>query len=824
MNKLNMFEKFSELSKKILLTSEEIALSMKSPTDTHHVLLALVSTPGTLAFEILKNYHLNQDQLKLVYSLQEQKLNSKIKIKVDLKDMLVSAVKLAVDYHHITVDCEHILLSILKNKTYSGYKLLQKVGVDPEKIKNQVEKLFKELTYMDEIIMDTGNEVLGLKTLSKNNHFKKLKTPAIDYFTTDLVKVAKSNKLDPLVGRETELNQIMQVLLRRNKNNPLLVGLPGVGKTALVEGLSALVAKNQAGIDFSKTKIYILDLALMVAGTTYRGQFEERLKKLIEELEILKNAIIFIDEIHTLIGTGSAEGSLDMANILKPVLSKKSFRIIGATTQEEYRKYIEKDAAFARRFQKITINEPNKNETFKILHILKNQYEKFHSIKINDEVINYVIEATDRYITDRYFPDKAIDIIDQTAASVRMNSGKKVVDPIYDCLERLDKSINNKIQAISKNNFILANKYSQQEKTIRRELFKIGRQDNKINFIGKINIEDCASTISKITNIPFEHILSLTNKQISQIDKNLKQKIIGQDNAIKIVSEAIWRSRTGVSNPNRPIGSFLFLGPTGVGKTELAKNLAFELYGSKESLIKFDMSEFMEKHTFSSLIGAPPGYVGYDDAGRLTEIIRQKPYSVILFDEIEKAHSDIFNLLLQVMEDGYLSDAKGNKINFKHSILIMTSNLGMKELTQEAAIGFAQTSRSKILAEKQNYSDLKNQVMKKVKEYFAPEFLNRLDKIIIFNPLGKREIEKIIELELKELETRLKYQKININISFPVIELLAEKGFDPEMGARPIKRAISDYLETALAKHLIKYPDQKSVRILRKKDNLFVSK
>lgn len=817
-----MFEKFSELSKKVISRSEEIAISMGAQVDTHHILMALTTTPGTLAYELLRNYQIDQDQLTLALSLQEAKEIKSLKINKDLKSLLTKSMNIAIKHHHIMVDCEHLLLACLSNKNYSSYLLLLKIGVEPETLKKQTEKLFGELAYLDEVIMDASEEALGVRSDTKEHKIKKPKTPALDYFAHDLVKNAKQNKFDPLIGRETELLNIMQVLLRRNKNNPILVGEPGVGKTALVEGLATLIAKNKAGFDFAKTRIFTLDLALLVAGTTYRGQFEDRVKKIIEELESIPDSIIFIDEIHTLVGAGSAEGSLDMANILKPVLTRKNFRLIGATTQEEFRKYIEKDLALERRFQKISVKEPNRFETKRILETLKNQYEKYHHIKIPSDAIDFVIEATARYLPNRYFPDKAIDVIDQAAASVKIKIPKTKRNPEPDCFAELEKVIEKKKKAIEEEKYKIAENHLEKENQLKEQIKKNSQQKNKeLKMLGSITINDCARVISRWSNIPIEHILSLSTKKIVFIEKNLNSKIIGQEDAIKSISQAIWRSRSGVANPNRPIGSFLFLGPTGVGKTELAKNLAYELYGSKDSIIKFDMSEFMERHTVSSLIGAPPGYVGYEDAGRLTETIKNKPYSIVLFDEIEKAHSDIFNILLQIMEDGYLTDSKGKKVNFKNTLIILTSNLGMKELTQEASIGFQNFSSARVFTNQENYKNLQNDIIKKVKEKFAPEFLNRLDQIIIFKPLGKREIEKIVSIAIEELTARLTAQNIQLDISTPVIDFLANEGFNPEMGARPIRRVISQYLETPLAEQLLRKKNkEKKFKIIVKKDKL----
>lgn len=820
-----MFEKFSELSKKVIAQSEEIALKMGTQVDTHHILIALLNTHGSLSYEVLKNYNINQEQIQLLLSLSETKLVTNSTVSDDYKDLLTKAMKIAVEHHHIMVDCEHLLLALLGNKKYSAYRLLLKMGVNPEDLKKNIEKLFEELAYLDEIIMDTSGDVLGVKVEGKNQKTKKVRTPALDYFAKDLIKLAKQNKFDPLIGRTTELNSIMQILLRRNKNNPILVGEPGVGKTAIVEGLTQIIAKGKASSEFEKTKIFILDIALLVAGTTYRGQFEERVKKIIEELENIPDSIVFIDEIHTLVGAGSAEGSLDMANILKPVLTRKTFRLIGATTAEEFRRFIEKDVAFERRFQKIDILEPNKIETKKILVGLKSQYEKFHKIKINDDAIDFIIEATDRYLPQKHFPDKAIDVIDQSLAGYKMKLTKKKPDITLQLNNKLEAKHDLIKKAIEDDQFDLAIKLQEEENKIKQEIkMRENQKNKKVIYDGEITIEDCAEIISRHTFIPVEHILSIKDKKISQIDKNLKTQIIGQEEAIDAIAKAIWRSRTGISNPNRPFGSFLFLGPTGVGKTELAKNLAFELYGSKKSIIKLDMSEFMERHSASSLIGAPPGYIGYQDAGRLTESVKRNPYSIVLFDEIEKAHPDIFNILLQILEDGYLTDSTGTQVNFRNTLIILTSNIGMKELTQEAEIGFKQFDSANDFVVDKQYQKIQSGVEKKVKEQFAPEFLNRLDQMIIFKPLGKNEIVKIVNLQLEELKKRISLQGIKLEIYPPAIDFLAQKGFDPEMGARPVRRAISEHLETAIAVALMHSKNQKNnFRVLVKGDKLVLS-
>lgn len=810
------FDKFSEIAKKVIVRADQIGKDLFSSTSTEHLLLALIQTEGTLAYEVLRQYDVTEEQVKLVLSFKKNQ-KSKSGSTVEFKNTLKRALKIAMELKHLNVDSEHLLLAILSDKSALGYILIAKLGIEPRSLKTQIERLFEELAYLDEIIIDSALDSQQSK-LDKTK--KRLRTPALDFFCKDLVKQVKAGKIDPIFERENEIEQIMQVLLRKNKNNPLLIGPSGVGKTAIVEGFAGMIAKKQAPSSFQNCKIFGLDLGSLVAGTTYRGQFEERVKKVIDELQSVDNAILFIDEMHTMVGMGSAEGSLDFANILKPILTKKSFRVIGATTEEEFRKFVEKDPALERRFQKININEPSKEQTKKILLQLTPYFARFHNIVIGPEVIDFTIETTDLYLKNRYFPDKAIDAIDQASSSIRLEYDKK--RPAQENLiDTLDQMIEAKNEAVLREEYQKALKFLAKENEIKQKISEQNKsvQNRKIKPIGQINIEAIAEVISRWSSIPREHILAQSTTSIKNLDRLLNRHIIGQKEAISKISKAIWRGRAGISSPERPQGSFLFLGPTGVGKTETVKNLAQELFGSKDSIIKLDMSEFMERHSSARILGAPPGYVGYDDSNKLINQISKNPYSVVLFDEIEKAHPDITHLLLQILEDGYYTDSKGKKINFRHAIIILTSNLGMHEFNEAIKIGFEKNQE-----EIPNYDELKNAAIKKVKEHFAPEFINRLDDIIVFNPLNQKEVRQIVYLEIEKLLQRLNHKKITLYFEDNIIEFLAKKGFDPKFGARPIKRAIIDYLENPLAKAILDNPNQKQFRILQKGEHLIVQK
>lgn len=812
-----IFEKFSESARGILISSQQLAESMQTVLGSEHVLLALVMNHGTFAHEILHEYDINADQIKLILSLNQSgqtRVVSGTGLTEDVQQLLLSAFKLAVDYGHASVDAEHMLLAMTSQPQSVGYELIERLGVNPEHLRKQLEDLFSEIAEIGQMVKSQAKTE---KKTTKSPTKGKTKTPALDYFTVDLTRQAREGGLDPMIGRAIELERAIQILSRRNKNNPMLVGEPGVGKTAIVEGLAQRIASGKVPTHLLGKRLLTLDLGLLIAGTMYRGQFEERLKKVLDEIKTNNQIILFIDEIHTIIGAGSAEGSLDAANILKPALTQGWIRLIGATTHEEYRKHIKKDEAFARRLQVIQVDEPTNEEAIAILSGLKPHFEQHHQVTIAPEAITAAVELSRRYLTDQFLPDKALDLIDEAAAKLRISTeGKTIQAKLAKKLAQLNQA---KEEAVAHENYVLANQLKAKFETLEKELSAQPQTEDR-PIITETMI---AELIGKITHIPVTNLIASEKIRYRQLHETLKQHIIGQDEAISKVSAAIKRSRIGLTDPNRPIGSFLFLGPTGVGKTELARILAKEVFGSPKALIKIDMSDFMERHNTSRLVGAPAGYVGYDEGGKLTEAIRRQPHSVVLLDEIEKAHPDVFNMLLQVLEDGQLVDAKGLAVNFKNTIIIMTSNLGMAELTRQAVLGFAAQTLDAEAAAKQQYEAVKANVHKTLKEQFRPEFLNRLDHTIIFQPLGKSELHQITAKELEKLQSRIESLGYQVMIEESVIPHIAQLGHDPANGARPLRRAIAEHIEAPLADHLLQKrlkPEEAQLTISLKKDQL----
>jgi len=805
----NIFKKFSQNARRILITSQKIAQGMNSALGSEHILLALAATPNTLANGILKEHMISMDQIRLVISLHRFQKKASGGINDEAKTILENAAKAAAGFGHHQVDTEHLLLAIVSEKSSKGFEIINRIGIDPFTLKSQIENFFDELKNLEK---PAPGPMAGPPPLSfgPTDDFQMpgpiLEIPprpkTIDQFINDLTTLAEENKIDPVIGREREIQRVIQILCRRTKNNPVLTGEPGVGKTAIVEGLAQRLVDGKVPSAIANKRLVMLDLALLISGTMYRGQFEERIKKILEELISRGNSILFIDELHTIVGTGSAEGSLDLANILKPSLAKGKLRLIGATTQDEYRKFIEKDPALERRLQKVTVDEPTKEETSKILKGIRPKYEEHHGVEITDEAIQAAVELSERYIYDRYLPDKAIDLIDEASSAWQIKHDNKGVGRLKNMERQLLEVKQAKEKEVQQEHFEKAANLRNLEMRLKEEIEvakKIQKPTAQSNQIGR---EDIARVLSLWTNVPVETLKAQEKARYLNLDANLKKQIIGQNEAIKEIASAIRRSKTGVADPNRPIGSFIFMGPTGVGKTELARALAEVLFGAREAIIKIDMSEFMERHNVSRLVGAPPGYVGYEEAGRLTEQIRQKPYSIILFDEIEKAHPEVFNVLLQILEDGELTDAKGRKVNFRNTIIIMTSNIGVRKLNEQAEIGFSVSGKSKRTILEQ-YNKMKNEIIKELKEEFRPELLNRLDKIIVFKPLGKKEILEITRLQLGDLTERLSKEGFKVQIDPAVNQLIAQKGFDPHYGARPIRRTIADLIETPLSQEIL---------------------
>ena len=699
------------------------------------------------------------------------------------KRVLEVSFQLARGMRNSFVGTEHLLLALLRESDSGAVKLLSACDVDAE-------------AFTEELVNDLARPNAEFRG-SKNGKKGKSNTPTLDEFGTDLTEKARNGGIDPVIGREKEIERVIQILSRRTKNNPCLIGEPGVGKTAIAEGLALKIVKDEVPELLAGKKIVALDLTSMVAGTKYRGDFEERIKKAMDEVKNAKNVILFIDEVHTLIGAGAAEGAVDAANILKPALARGEIQVIGATTIDEYRKNIEKDAALERRFQSVMVGEPTEDETVEILKGLRDKYEAHHKVKIPDEAIESAVKMSSRYIADRFLPDKAIDLIDEAASRVRIKAF--TAPPNLKSMEQEIKRLEQeKASAVKSQDFENAAKIRDKEKSLQTLLDE--EKDKWKNRSGKdikvVTTEDIANVVSSWSGIPVTQLTKEESERLLNMENILHERIVGQDKAVSAVAKAIRRGRVGIKNPNRPLGSFIFLGPTGVGKTELCKSLAEAMFGSEDAIIKLDMSEYMEKHTVSKLIGSPPGYVGFEEGGQLTEKIRRKPYSVVLFDEIEKAHPDVFNMLLQILEDGVLTDSKGRKVSFKNAIIIMTSNVGASKITgNNTSLGFGENSD-----ENKNIEEL---VMEDLKRTFKPEFLNRIDEIIVFNRLQKEDIKEIAKRMLKSLDKRLAEMDIELSFTDNAISAIADAGFDDVYGARPLRRAIQQKIEDPLSERML---------------------
>ena len=792
-----MQEKFTRQAKAALKLAESAARSWKhSYIGTEHILVGLLDEQEGTAGKILEEFGVDREKLeslitKLIapsgvivaeksagYSPRAQKVREQ-------------AVKEAEKQNEDLAGTEHLLLAMLKETDCVGTRLLYTMGVN-------IQKLYSAVLAAAGIDTNAIPEELQM---SKNQKGKQGSTTlTLDQYSRDLTAMAADGNLDPVVGRDKEIARLIQILSRRTKNNPCLVGEPGVGKTAIVEGLAQRIISGMVPESVKNKRVVVLDLSGMVAGSKYRGEFEERIRNVINEVRSNQGILLFIDELHTIIGAGGAEGALDASNILKPSLSRGEIQLIGATTLEEYRKYIEKDAALERRFQPMTVEEPSEEETIEILKGLRPYYEKHHGVAIEDSALEAAVKMSERYINDRFLPDKAIDIIDEAASKVRLGGCRMA--PEVDALElELHEIQKDKEKAVKQADLSLAKELQARQREIETEISKYKEKEERRNKRKKISVTETsvADIISDWTKIPVQRLTEGETKRLARLEKELHKRVIGQEEAVKAVAQAVKRGRVGLKDPNRPIGSFLFLGPTGVGKTELSKALAEAVFGSEQAMIRVDMSEYMEKHSVSKLIGSPPGYVGYDEGGQLSEKVRRNPYSVLLFDEIEKAHPDVFNILLQVLDDGHITDAHGRKVDFKQTIIIMTSNAGAQAIIEPKKLGFLSNND-----EKQDYERMKSGVMEEVRRLFKPEFLNRIDEIMVFHPLNKTHIKKIVNIMLKTLEKRCKEQlDIQLKITESVKDFLAEAGFDSKYGARPLRRAIQTKLEDPMANALL---------------------
>ena len=794
-----MSELFTERAKKVLENAQAEARFFKQDSvATEHLLLALIKEQKGIASKVLKQ--LNIDEV-LVFDEVEQitQYGNKKSRKEDLlpysprtKQILSYASMEAKRVNAPSIGTEHMLLALIRDEEVLGSRVLTNLDVNLNKVRN--------LIYKKIGLVEPSNKQGQRKqpVNQGNNKPQEEGTPTLDSLARDLTQSAREKRLDPLLGREKEVQRLIQVLSRRTKNNPVLVGEPGVGKTAIAEGLAQRIVDGLVPKEMLSKRLMMLDMGAVVAGTKYRGEFEDRMKKVVDEIYRDGNVILFIDELHTLIGAGGAEGAIDASNILKPALARGELQTIGATTLDEYQKYIEKDSALERRFAKIQVDEPTPEEAEDILLGLRGRYEEYHKVKITDEAVHAAVNLATRYISDRQLPDKAIDLIDESAARARLELANKPSQIVVQ-QNKLEELLEEKEAAILAQNFELAADLRKKEQRLmtRLENLKLKEAENEGVYQTEVTEEAIVSVVAQWTGIPLKQLEKKETERLLELEKVLHERVVGQDEAVKAISKAIRRSRSGLSDPNRPIGSFMFLGPTGVGKTELAKTLASTMFGSEDALIRVDMSEFMEKHSTSRLVGSPPGYVGYDEGGQLTERIRQKPYSVILLDEVEKGHPDVFNILLQVLDDGHLTDSKGRKVNFKNTILIMTSNIGATALRDEKTVGFAAKDASK------NHEAMKSRVLEELKKRFRPEFLNRVDEMLVFHSLTQDELHEIVKIMSQSIIERLKLQKIDLKLTPAAIEVVSKAGFDPEYGARPIRRALQKEVEDKLSDMLL---------------------
>lgn len=795
-----MKNKFTKQAQTALALAKAAAIDFElGYIGTEHLLLGLLSETEGTAGRVLEEFQV--DGKKLVELIDKLVTPAEAGAITEIEEdpvysprtekVLESAVLEAQNGGGEKAGTEHLLLAMLRETDCVGTRLLYTLGVNIQKLYAAV---LGAMGYDNESIQE---EFQAAKAMQNQNGSP---TPALDQYSRDLTQMAAEGRLDPVVGREKEISRLIQILSRRTKNNPCLVGEPGVGKTAIAEGLAQRIIAGTVPETIQDKRLVVLDLSGMVAGSKYRGEFEERIRKVVDEVRENQGILLFIDELHTIIGAGGAEGALDASNILKPSLSRGELQIIGATTLEEYRKYIEKDAALERRFQPVTVEEPSEEEAYEILKGLRPYYEKHHRVEILDEALEAAVKMSVRYINDRFLPDKAIDLIDEAASKVRL-SGYQVSSEGEDLSREIQEILQEKEHAIKAGNLTLAKECQEKQKRAeaRLELLRAKEEKKTHKKAGKVNEKAVASIVSDWTKIPVQRLTEGETRRLAQLEKELHKRVIGQEEAVHAVSQAVKRGRVGLKDPNRPIGSFLFLGPTGVGKTELSKALAQAVFGSEQAMIRVDMSEYMEKHSVSKLIGSPPGYVGYDEGGQLSEKVRRNPYSVILFDEIEKAHPDVFNILLQVLDDGHITDAHGRKVDFKQTIIIMTSNAGAQAIVEPKQLGFISQKD-----EKKDYEKMKASVMEEVRRLFKPEFLNRIDEIMVFHTLKKEEIRKIVTLLLKSLEKRCQEQmNIQLNVTNSAIDYIAEAGFDAKYGARPLRRAIQSKIEDRLANELL---------------------
>ncbi|MCS7087325.1 MAG: ATP-dependent Clp protease ATP-binding subunit [Thermoflexales bacterium] len=791
-------DRFSSSARQVLrIASEEAHRLAHNYIGTEHLLLGLVREESGIAGRVLRELGARPDRVtELVERMTGAGRRSASAEKPELtprtKMVLEHAVEEARKLGSTYISTEHILLGLIRQNEGVAIDVLRQMGLTPERIRRET------LRAIQQEHPESRSSAAPASPLFKK---ERPKTPALDQLATDLTALAEQGKLDPVIGRETEIERVIQILARRTKNNPALIGEPGVGKTAIVEGLAQRIVNGQTPEPLLGKRVMQLDVGSLVAGTMYRGQFEERLKRVIEEVKI-SDTILFIDEVHMLVGAGSAGSSVDAANILKPALARGEFQCIGATTLNEYRKYIESDAALERRFQPVYVEEPTPEMAIQILQGIKGAYEAHHKLKISDEAIRAAVMLSSRYVADRYLPDKAIDLVDEASSRVRMYKSPQSVN-LQRAFRELRETQKKREALYAEGRYEEATELRERERELVAEIEQLRAHYNPETEGVVVTAEDIAEVVSMWTGIPLKRLASTETERLIHLEEELHKRIVGQDEAIKAIAKAIRRARVGLKDPKRPMGSFIFLGPTGVGKTELTKALAEQLFGSEDAMIVLDMSEFMERHTVSRLVGAPPGYVGYDDAGQLTEAVRRRPYSLVVFDEIEKAHPEVFNMLLQIMEEGRLSDARGRKVDFRNTCIIMTSNIGAELIKRESRLGFKVKQEDEEKDAEQQFAEMKEKLLGQLKRVFRPEFLNRLDGVIVFHPLNKEHIRQIVTLELNKVQKRLAEHNITLEVTEAARDYLAEKGYDPDYGARPLRRLVQSEIEDALSDALL---------------------
>jgi ATP-dependent Clp protease ATP-binding subunit ClpC len=801
-------ERFTQRARRVLSLAHQEAERMRhNYIGTEHLLLGLMREEGGVAGRVLRELGLEVDRVQEIVERLTgpgQNRGGKLDLSPGTQQVLELAVEEARRMGHHYIGTEHLLLGLVRHGQGIALDVLRKLGVTAEQIRRQTRRVLQESTAASK---PSGGEQKSAAHQEQN----KQKTPMVDQLAVDLTLHAEEGKLDPVIGRQMEIERVIQILARRNKNNPALIGEPGVGKTAIVEGLAQRIVEGDVPTPLLNKRLLQLDVGSLVAGTMYRGQFEERLKRVIEELKS-SGAILFIDEVHMLVGAGAAGSSVDAANILKPALSRGELQVIGATTMEEYRKHIESDAALERRFQPIMVEEPTPDETIDILRGVRSAYEEHHRLTISDEALEAAVQLSSRYVTERFLPDKAIDLIDESSSRVRMYKSP-AAKTSKDLMGQLREIRHNHAMALEDGRLDDAQEILERQESLEHQLERLRNAWDRTS-APIVTADDIAEVVSMWTGVPVMQIATEESQRLLQMEDELRKSIVGQEEAIQAIARAVRRSRAGLKDPRRPIGSFVFLGPTGVGKTELTKALARFLFGSEDALIQLDMSEFMERHSVSRLVGAPPGYVGYDDAGQLTEALRRRPYSIVVFDEIEKAHPEAHNMLLQIMEEGHLSDARGRKVDFRNAIIVMTSNIGADMIKRQAGLGFT-LKRDEEMEERLAYEDMRKKLMESLRRVFRPEFINRVDSVMVFHSLTKEQIREIVHLELQKVAQRLEDNAIVLSSTPEAVELIAELGFDVDMGARPLKRVIQQKVEDPLSDALLsgKFDDGDTVLV-----------